>query len=64
MWLCHVHNLINARLGKADFDCLMLDETYDCGCGPEGNSTTSVSAPMARETQTALSPEHQEWERQ
>ena len=36
MWLCFVHNLINERLGKPEFDCLTLDETYDCGCGPEG----------------------------
>ena len=35
MWLCHVHNLINERLGKPEFDCLTLNETYDCGCGPE-----------------------------
>lgn len=36
MWLCHVHNLVNERLGKPEFDCLTLNETYDCGCGPEG----------------------------
>jgi hypothetical protein len=54
MWLCHVHNLVNARLGKAEFDCLTLDETYDCGCGPEGNSTTSASVSVAGETQTGV----------
>lgn len=42
LWLCYVHNLVNARLGKPEFDCLKLDETYDCGCGPEGNSTSAV----------------------
>ena len=36
MWLCYVHNLINERLGKPEFDCLTLDDKYDCGCGPEG----------------------------
>jgi len=30
-----VHNLINLRLGKEEFDCLTLDATYDCGCGDE-----------------------------
>ncbi|KAI9632988.1 ERV/ALR sulfhydryl oxidase domain-containing protein, partial [Dioszegia hungarica] len=35
MWLCSVHNRINERLGKAEFDCLTLNEVYDCGCGPE-----------------------------
>ena len=66
MWLCHVHNLINARLGKEDFDCLLLNEVYDCGCGPEGNSTSSSTgggAAMASETQAGLSHEHQDWER-
>ena len=41
MWLCFVHNLVNERLGKPEFDCLTLDETYDCGCGPEGASTSA-----------------------
>jgi hypothetical protein len=64
MWLCHVHNLINARLGKADFDCLLLDEVYDCGCGPDGDTTSSsvTSAVGASETQAGLSHEHQDWE--
>ncbi|EIW71700.1 hypothetical protein TREMEDRAFT_23431, partial [Tremella mesenterica DSM 1558] len=35
LWLCHIHNLVNARLGKPEFDCLTLDATYDCGCGDE-----------------------------
>lgn len=35
LWLCHVHNLVNERLGKEEFDCLTLDSTYDCGCGEE-----------------------------
>ncbi|KAG9050825.1 hypothetical protein FS837_001935 [Tulasnella sp. UAMH 9824] len=42
LWLCYVHNLVNVRLRKPEFDCLKLDETYDCGCGPEGNSTTAA----------------------
>ncbi|KAL0579637.1 hypothetical protein V5O48_002409 [Marasmius crinis-equi] len=33
LWLCHVHNQVNARLKKPMFDCAHLDETYDCGCG-------------------------------
>ncbi|KEP48716.1 FAD-dependent sulfhydryl oxidase ERV2 [Rhizoctonia solani 123E] len=43
LWLCSVHNMVNARLKKPEFDCSKLDETYDCGCGPEGaNSTTNA----------------------
>ena len=33
--LCDMHNRVNARLGKEEFDCAKLDETYDCGCGDE-----------------------------
>ncbi|WVQ96176.1 hypothetical protein IAU59_003279 [Kwoniella sp. CBS 9459] len=53
LWLCHVHNLVNERLGKPEFDCLTLDATYDCGCGDESASVTlndGVSLP----TETAL----------
>ena len=35
---------MNERLGKEDFDCLTLDKAYDCGCGDEGNVTSSTSA--------------------
>nr|XP_031859017.1 uncharacterized protein CI109_005522 [Kwoniella shandongensis]KAA5526089.1 hypothetical protein CI109_005522 [Kwoniella shandongensis] len=42
LWLCHVHNQVNARLGKPEFDCLTLDSTYDCGCGDETGSATSI----------------------
>lgn len=30
-----MHNLVNERLGKPEFDCANLDATYDCGCGDE-----------------------------
>ncbi|PSR77368.1 hypothetical protein PHLCEN_2v7933 [Hermanssonia centrifuga] len=33
--LCAVHNQVNARLHKPEFDCANLDATYDCGCGDE-----------------------------
>ncbi|CAG7850614.1 FAD-linked sulfhydryl oxidase ERV2 [Serendipita indica DSM 11827] len=35
LWLCHVHNLVNKRLGKDIFDCNTLGDTYDCGCGDD-----------------------------
>ncbi|GAA5981564.1 hypothetical protein JCM10908_004156 [Rhodotorula pacifica] len=36
MYLCHLHNLVNARLGKDEFDCgENLKEIYDCGCGDD-----------------------------
>ncbi|GAA5834959.1 hypothetical protein JCM11251_002072 [Rhodosporidiobolus azoricus] len=34
MYLCHLHNQVNARLGKPEFDCSAdLEGVYDCGCG-------------------------------
>ncbi|EKM53649.1 uncharacterized protein PHACADRAFT_260119 [Phanerochaete carnosa HHB-10118-sp] len=47
-WLCAVHNKVNERLGKPEFDCANLDATYDCGCGDEPVSTakTPSNGPM------------------
>ncbi|KZT03909.1 uncharacterized protein LAESUDRAFT_317759 [Laetiporus sulphureus 93-53] len=44
-WLCFVHNQVNARLHKPEFDCANLDATYDCGCGDE---PVGASSPPAR----------------
>ncbi|KAG7529182.1 hypothetical protein FFLO_05769 [Filobasidium floriforme] len=41
VWLCSVHNLVNARLGKEEFDCNALEGTYDCGCGGEEEAGAS-----------------------
>ncbi|KAL0955711.1 hypothetical protein HGRIS_001931 [Hohenbuehelia grisea] len=53
LWLCFVHNQVNERLKKPEFDCAHLDAEYDCGCGdaPVGTSkllsmTTKVNDPM------------------
>ncbi|SCZ90615.1 BZ3500_MvSof-1268-A1-R1_Chr1-3g02102 [Microbotryum saponariae] len=42
--LCHLHNLVNARLGKDEFDCGKgLEIIYDCGCADDEPSKTSTS---------------------
>ncbi|WWC93033.1 uncharacterized protein L201_007997 [Kwoniella dendrophila CBS 6074] len=51
LWLCHVHNLVNERLGKPEFDCLTLDETYDCGCGDDQSTTTTTQAESTTESE-------------
>lgn len=33
MWGCFIHNQVNRRLGKPDYDCSTVLEDYDCGCG-------------------------------
>lgn len=35
-WACFVHNEVNTRLEKEQFDCNNIGDFYDCGCGEEG----------------------------
>lgn len=30
-----MHNQVNDRLGKPEFDCATIPEAYKCGCGEE-----------------------------
>ena len=48
--LCSVHNEVNERLGKPNFDCAKLDETYDCGCGDAPVSSASATTPTTLAT--------------
>ncbi|KAF9545018.1 hypothetical protein EC957_011515 [Mortierella hygrophila] len=34
-WTCSVHNIVNIRLGKPEFDCSTLADVYKCGCADE-----------------------------
>jgi len=34
-WACHVHNVVNMRLGKEIFDCSKIGDFYDCGCADD-----------------------------
>ena len=41
-----MHNEVNKRLKKPEFDCSHLSDEYDCGCGdspPEANPGNSDS---------------------
>jgi hypothetical protein len=49
LWACQVHNLVNERLEKPQFDCSKVSEVWKCGCaddeeGSSGkkNGTSSV----------------------
>lgn len=35
MWGCYVHNIVNQRLGKPEFNCEEIGDAYDCGCADE-----------------------------
>lgn len=43
MYMCFLHNQVNQRLGKDEFDCTTLDGLYDCGCGPEKGPTDAIT---------------------
>ncbi|KAF8963567.1 ERV/ALR sulfhydryl oxidase domain-containing protein [Flammula alnicola] len=43
LWLCAVHNTVNKRLKKPEFDCAHLSDEYDCGCGDEPLSAKAGS---------------------
>ncbi|EJT71792.1 FAD-linked sulfhydryl oxidase ALR [Gaeumannomyces tritici R3-111a-1] len=34
-WACFVHNQVNQRLKKKEFDCAKIGDFYDCGCGDD-----------------------------
>ncbi|KAF8641377.1 hypothetical protein AX16_009998 [Volvariella volvacea WC 439] len=42
LWLCSIHNRVNQRLEKPQFDCAHLDEEYDCGCGESTSESLSI----------------------
>lgn len=58
LWLCAVHNEVNKSLGKEEFPCDKLDESYDCGCGddPSKNATSTATS----QTQPAPAPTHKD----
>ncbi|WFD34478.1 hypothetical protein MCUN1_001319 [Malassezia cuniculi] len=45
-WLCGAHNKVNARLGKPEFDCNLLDSAYDCGCAPSADADAAALATL------------------
>ncbi|CAO3572533.1 unnamed protein product [Mortierella alpina] len=57
-WSCSVHNMVNKRLGKPDFDCGTLEDVYKCGCadepqegGREGYNALADVISVEKETQ-------------
>ncbi|KAF2708554.1 FAD-linked sulfhydryl oxidase-like protein ERV2 [Pleomassaria siparia CBS 279.74] len=35
MWGCFVHNVVNKRLKKPEFNCENIGDAYDCGCAED-----------------------------
>lgn len=44
LWGCHVHNKVNERLSKPEYDCTTILEDYDCGCGSDEQEEDSTLA--------------------
>lgn len=42
LWGCDIHNKVNKRLGKPDYDCTTILEDYDCGCGSDEKEQDST----------------------
>ncbi|KAL2019365.1 hypothetical protein VTK56DRAFT_9745 [Thermocarpiscus australiensis] len=40
-WACFVHNEVNKRLKKEQFDCNKIGDFYDCGCGDDEKKKTN-----------------------
>jgi hypothetical protein len=41
MWGCYVHNIVNKRLKKPEFNCADIGDAYDCGCGDDEPTASS-----------------------
>jgi len=60
LWLCTVHNEVNKRLKKPEFDCANLDATYDCGCGdspirePKKNEQDDLEKDLSKDGVTGV----------
>ncbi|KEZ46359.1 FAD-linked sulfhydryl oxidase ALR [Scedosporium apiospermum] len=48
-WACFMHNLVNERLHKPEFDCTKIGDFYDCGCGEEGHKEGEVEGEKKEE---------------
>jgi hypothetical protein len=44
--------MVNARLGKEEFDCNDLDGVYDCGCGDAGVEVEDAKGEEEQENKT------------
>lgn len=44
-WGCYLHNLVNERLGKQQFDCASVSEVYKCGCA-DADAEEDAAAPL------------------
>lgn len=46
-WGCDIHNKVNKRLDKPEYDCSKILEDYDCGCGSDEKEEDSTLTSQA-----------------
>lgn len=56
MWGCFIHNKVNERLGKPEYDCTTILEDYDCGCGDDETLDDDTLAEKKKKTTTGTTP--------
>ncbi|KAK4186314.1 nucleophile aminohydrolase [Podospora australis] len=47
-WACFVHNEVNKRLKKPEFNCNNIGDFYDCGCGEEDKNKKKAQRDRVR----------------
>ena len=58
-WACFVHNNVNERLKKPQFNCNDIGDFYDCGCGDEDKKKGDKGVGDARKERDGTSLEPQ-----
>ncbi|KAK4175776.1 proteasome subunit beta type-1 [Triangularia setosa] len=53
-WACFVHNEVNKRLKKEQFDCNNIGDFYDCGCGEDGKGKKKEDTKRRRDYEIAV----------
>lgn len=53
-WACFVHNQVNKRLKKDQFDCHKIGDFYDCGCGDDKKDDLKGRAGVTVEKEEGL----------
>lgn len=63
LWGCDIHNKVNDRLGKPQYDCTTILEDYDCGCGSDEQEADSTLKGESLEHLKGLKVEKEELQR-
>ena len=60
LWGCRMHNQVNERLEKPEYDCATILEDYDCGCGDDEKKAKEGEEPADSTTTTTTSTKTKE----